>query len=64
MKTYEEKLKEAIDKLNEPLKKQLQKWSDIANGLPTHEEVKGALHPALKSRSLELVEQWKKERGE
>lgn len=62
MKTYEEKLKEAIDALDKPMKEQLQKWQDIASGLKTYEEVKGALHPTLKSRSLELVRQWEKER--
>jgi hypothetical protein len=64
MKTYEEKLKDVMDVLNRPLKEDVQKWLDVANGLPTYKEVKGALHPALKSRSLELVEQWKKERDE
>jgi hypothetical protein len=53
-----------MDVLNRPLKEDVQKWLDVANGLPTYKEVKGALHPALKSRSLELVEQWKKERDE
>jgi len=62
MKTYEEKIQAVLDVVNRPLKEDVQKWLDIANGLSTYEEVKGALHPALKSRSLELVEQWKKER--
>jgi hypothetical protein len=61
MKKYEEELKEAIATLNKSLKEDVQKWLDTANGLPTYEEVKGALHPTLKSRSLELAEQWAKE---
>ena len=61
MKTYEEKIQDVLDVLNRPLKEDVQKWLDIANGLPTYEEVKGTLHPTLKSRSLELAEQWAKE---
>jgi hypothetical protein len=58
--TYEEKIQAVLDVINRPLQKDVQKWLDIANGLPTYEEVKKGLHPVLKSRSLELVKQWEK----
>jgi hypothetical protein len=61
MKTYEEKIQEALDVLNKSLKEEVQMWLDVASGLKTYEEVKGSLHPELRSRTLELVEQWKKE---
>ena len=63
MRTYEEKLKEAIDALDKPMKEQLQKWQDIASGLKTYEEVKGSLRPEIRSRTLELVRQWERERS-
>jgi hypothetical protein len=58
--TYEEKIQAVLDVINRPLQKDVQKWLDIANGLPTYEEVKKGLHPVLKSRSLELVNVWEK----
>jgi hypothetical protein len=57
MKTYEEKIQDVLDVLNKPLKERVQEWQDIASGLKTREEVK----VELKSRTLELVEQWEKE---
>jgi len=63
MKTYEEKIQDVLDVLNKPLEEEVQKWQDIASGLKTYEEVKGSLHPEIRSRSLELAEQWEKEGG-
>ena len=63
MKTYEEKIQDVLDVLNKPLQEYVQKWQDIASGLKTYEEVKGSLNRELRCRTLELVEQWRKERG-
>jgi hypothetical protein len=63
MKTYEEKIQDVLDVLNKPLEEEVQKWQDIASGLKTYEEVKGSLNRKLRCRTLELVEQWRKERS-
>jgi hypothetical protein len=63
MKTYEEKIQDVLDVLNKPLKEEVQEWLDIASGLKTYEEVKGSLRPEIRSRTLELVAQWEKERS-
>jgi hypothetical protein len=63
MKTYEEKIQDVLDVLNKPLEEEVQKWQDIASGLKTYEEVKGSLNRELRCRTLELVEQWRKERS-
>ena len=57
------KYQNLIDLLNKPMREDVQKWLDIADKLKTYEEVKGAIHPVLRSRSLELVEEWAKKKG-
>ena len=53
-------LEKLTNLLNKPMQEEVQAWLDIANGLHTYEEVKGSVHPVLRSRSLELVEEWAK----
>ena len=60
--THDEKIEQLLKYLDKTIQEEVQEWQDIASGLKTYEEVKGSLHPELRSRTLELVEQWEKER--
>ena len=53
-------IEELIARLDRTIQEEVQAWLDVANGLHTYEEVKGSVHPVLRSRSLELVEEWAK----
>ena len=53
-------IEELIARLDRTIQEEVQAWLDVANGLYTYEEVKGSVHPVLRSRSLELVEEWAK----
>ena len=55
----DEKIQAILDVLDRPLREDVQKWLDIASGLKTYEEVKGSLRPELRSRTLELVKEWR-----
>jgi signal transduction histidine kinase len=59
--THDEKIEKLLKYLDKTIQEEVQEWQDIASGLKTYEEVKGSLRPELRSRTLELVEQWKKE---
>jgi signal transduction histidine kinase len=61
--THDENIEKLLKYLDKTIQEEVQEWQDIASGLKTYEEVKGSLHPELRSRTLELVEQWKKERS-
>jgi signal transduction histidine kinase len=61
--THDEKIEQLLKYLDKTIQEEVQEWQDIASGLKTYEEVKGSLHPELRSRTLELVEQWEKERS-
>ena len=61
--THDEKIEMLLRVLDKTIQEEVQEWQDIASGLKTYEEVKGSLHPEIRSRTLELVEQWRKERS-
>jgi signal transduction histidine kinase len=61
--THDENIEKLLKYLDKTIQEEVQEWQDIASGLKTYEEVKGSLHPELRSRTLELVEQWEKERS-
>ena len=61
--THDEKIEKLLKYLDKTIQEEVQEWQDIASGLKTYEEVKGSLHPEIRSRTLELVEQWRKERS-
>jgi signal transduction histidine kinase len=61
--THDENIEKLLKYLNKTIQEEVQEWQDIASGLKTYEEVKGSLRPEIRSRTLELVEQWKKERS-
>ena len=61
--THDEKIEQLLKYLDKTIQEEVQEWQDIASGLKTYEEVKGSLHPELRCRTLELVEQWEKERS-
>lgn len=49
-----------LETLNRPMRDEVQVWLDVANKLTPYEEVRKNLNPEMKSRVLELVEEWKK----
>jgi signal transduction histidine kinase len=61
--THDENIEKLLKYLNKTIQEEVQEWQDIASGLKTYEEVKGSLRPEIRSRTLELVEQWEKERS-
>jgi signal transduction histidine kinase len=61
--THDEKIEQLLKYLYKTIQEEVQEWQDIASGLKTYEEVKGSLRPEIRSRTLELVRQWERERS-
>ncbi len=50
--------KEETERVFADYKARVNQWLDVANKLPTYEEVKDHLNPALRSMASESINEW------
>lgn len=55
--------KEEVERIFAEYKARVNQFRDVANKLPTYEEVKEHLNPALKARTLEWVKEWEERKA-